>query len=195
MTEIPLDPNDGTWLNPPVEWGVTDGTVTATAAAGSDLWRDTYYGFRPDTGHALLFDLPHGSAVELTVTAHLAEQFDQAGVLVRRDATTWVKAGVELADGVVGIGAVVTRDVSDWSSWPIPASSARRPIRMRVSWVRDALVVRARLDGEPWRLLRVAPWAEGTTVQAGPYLCAPSREGFSASFGALTTGPGDAALH
>lgn len=90
------------------------------AAEGSDLWRTTWYGFVHDSGHALLAAFPDGTAAEVSFVADFSAQFDQAGLLVRADAERWVKAGVELSDGVLQLGAVVTREVSDWSVAPVP---------------------------------------------------------------------------
>ena len=54
------------------------------------------------------------------------QQFDQAGVLVRASETAWVKAGVEISDGVAQVGAVVTHTTSDWSVAPVSSWSGSR---------------------------------------------------------------------
>ena len=66
----------------------------------------------------VLADLFEGAgltAVEVSFVASYDETFDQAGLLVRVDPTTWVQAGVEISDGVPQLGAVATRGFSDWS--------------------------------------------------------------------------------
>jgi regulation of enolase protein 1 (concanavalin A-like superfamily) len=185
---------DGTWTTEPEEVRIHDGGMDVTAREGSDAWRVTSYGFVHDTEHALLAPLPPGAAVEVAFALELAEQFDQAGVFVRVDDETWIKAGVERSDAEAVLGAVVTRGVSDWSLAPVPGWSGRT-VTIRASRSGDALTVRARVDAEPWRLVRVAPLDPDASVTAGPFCCAPTRAGYTARFASWRTGPADAALH
>ena len=128
------------------------------------------------------------------VRRRLAEQFDQAGVLVRADERHWVKAGVEVSDGAPQLGAVATRGVSDWSVAPVP-DWAGCVVTVRASREGDALTVRARAAG-PWQLVRVAPLDPSLTWLAGPYACAPTRGRPRGALHALRARPGGrGALH
>ena len=98
----------------------TGSGLVVTAVEASDFWRTTAYGFVHDDGHALLRPFPIGEAIEVSFVLDYDQQFDQAGVLVRASESTWVKAGVEISDGVAQVGAVVTHGVSDWSVAPVP---------------------------------------------------------------------------
>ncbi|MFG1844429.1 DUF1349 domain-containing protein [Micromonospora carbonacea] len=190
-----VDWAQGGWLHQPVRAEPTpDGGLVVEPGAGSDFWRHTSYGFVHDDGPALLAPLPAGSAVEVDFRLDFTEQFDQAGVLVRVDERTWVKAGVEVSDGEPQVGAVVTREVSDWSVAPVP-QWAGRAVSVRVSRAGDALTVRARAGDEPWRLVRVAPLAPDAEASAGPFCCSPSRGGLAVTFTGWRRGPADAALH
>lgn len=188
-----LDWSQGTWLHAPAEIEVSGIDLIATAISGSDAWRHTSYGFVRDDAHSLLAPLQVGQAQEVTFSAAFSEQFDQAGIMVRADAEHWVKVGCELADGVLGLGAVVTLGRSDWSASPVP-EWLTQPITLRVSRAVDSLTVRARVGNEPWQLVRLAPFVDGE-VQAGPYLCAPTRAGFQATFHHWRLGAADASLH
>lgn len=193
-TPAPVDWSTGDWLNPPVRFTHDSADLLVEPAEGSDLWRHTGYGFVHDDGSALLAPLPAGSAVEVSFRLDYTEQFDQAGVLVRVDARNWVKAGVEVSDGQPQLGAVVTREVSDWSVAPVPEWVGRE-ITVRVSRAGDALTVRARAGGEPWRLVRLAPLAPEAAATAGPYCCSPTRGGLRVRFTGWRRGTADAALH
>ena len=70
--------------------------------------------------------MPDGTAAEVCFVVDYGEQFDQAGLLVRADAHSWIKAGVEVSDGELQVGAVVTREASDWSLGPVPHWAAER---------------------------------------------------------------------
>jgi uncharacterized protein len=184
---------DGRWHNPPLAAAMSKGDFLVAAEKGSDAWRETAYGFVTDSAHALLAPMPTETAVEVTLIADLTQQFDQAGIMLRAGETDWIKAGVEYADGVLQVGAVVTHWRSDWSTSPV--DWAGRSVTIRASRSGDAVMIRARVDSEPWRLIRVA-WADPTlTFSAGPYLAAPTRDGLTVRFTSWTTGPADAEVH
>lgn len=193
MTMVDLPWTSGDWLNPPANARGVDDDLLVTAIEGSDFWRVTSYGFVHDDGHALLIDFPDDTAVEVSFLLDYSGTFDQAGVLVRAGERSWIKAGVEFSDGAPQAGAVVTREVSDWSTAPVPEWMGRT-ITVRASRSGDALTVRARADGE-WRLVRLAPLDPALAWQVGPFCCAPTRADLTVRFTRFAIGPADAALH
>ncbi|WP_406279232.1 DUF1349 domain-containing protein [Embleya sp. NBC_00896] len=186
--------DDARWLNPPTAAERDGAALVVTPVAGADFWRQTSYGFTRDTGSALLSELPLGAAVEVTFEADFDTLYDQAGVFVRVDERTWVKAGVEVTDGELHVGAVVTHGVSDWSIAPVP-EWAGTPITVRVSRAGDALTIRARSADGPWRTIRLAPLSPDAPAAAGPFCCSPEREGMRVRFTRFVVGPADAGLH
>nr|WP_254679057.1 DUF1349 domain-containing protein [Arthrobacter sp. 24S4-2] len=105
-----------------------------------------------------------------------------------------MKAGVEWSDGEASLGAVVTRGVSDWSLGPA-SGWAGRTVTTRASRSGDAVTIRARVDDEGWRLVRVAPLSPAATVTAGPFCCAPSRAGLVVNFTSWRKTDVDTSLH
>lgn len=189
-----LDWNSGTWTTTPTRVEVAADGMRVTAAEGSDAWRTTSYGFVHDTEHALLAPFAQDTAVEVSFRLDFAAQFDQAGLFVKVDEATWIKAGVERSDGEDSLGAVVTRGVSDWSLSPVSGWHGRL-VTMRASRSGDALTIRARVDDEPWRMVRVAPLDADAAVTAGPMCCAPSRGDLTVLFTAWRSVAADASLH
>ena len=190
----PVHWDQGSWLNPPPAAEVTAAGLTVTTAGGSDFWRTTYYGFERDSGHALLTDLRVGEALEVDFVVDFEETYDQAGLLLRAAESRWVKAGVEMSDGAPQVGAVVTDGVSDWSCSPVPAWQGRT-VTVRASLTPGAVVVRARAEGEPWILVRLAPFRTDVPVCAGAFCASPEREGLVVGFSAVRRGPADRELH
>jgi regulation of enolase protein 1 (concanavalin A-like superfamily) len=186
--------SSGTWLDAPPQTEPHGEDLLVTAAEGSDFWRTTSYGFVHDDGHALLRPFEMGTAVEVSFRVDYDAQFDQAGVLVRADADHWLKAGVEVVDGTPQLGAVVTHELSDWSSAPVP-DWAGSSVTLRVSRAGDALTVRARHEDGDWRMVRLAPWPPALMALAGPYCCAPTRAGLRVRFTEWRVGAADARLH
>ncbi len=192
-TSIPWD--EGVWVHPPaqvLERG--DGSLLVEAREGSDAWVNTYYGFVHDNAHALLVPAAVPTAYEVTFRVDYDQLYDQAGLLLSVDAGSWVKSGVEISDGVPQVGAVVTGPQgSDWSAAPVPGW-AGRDVTIRASLDREAVVLRARADQEPWQFLRLAPLPPGP-LRIGPYLCAPQRSGLSVAFSRFARGDQDPQLH
>lgn len=184
----------GRWLNPPPDVNIDGDEMAVTAAEGSDFWRTTAYDFIHDDGHGLLLPFGRGDAVEVSFRLDYDGRFDQAGVLVRGSEEHWVKAGVEISEGVPQLGAVVTHEVSDWSVRPVP-SWAGSVVTVRVSRSGDALTVRARNDHADWELVRVAPWSLDLSAEAGPFCCAPTRAGLRVGFTRWRMGAADQRLH
>ena len=185
---------EGSWTHPPAAVAEERGDLVVTAVEGSDAWRVTSYGFVHDDEHALLAPLPPDTAVEVTFTADLSAQFDQAGLFLRVSDEHWIKAGVEFADGVPQVGVVVTEGRSDWSASPVPEWAGRR-VTIRASRVGDAVTVRARVDEGAWRFVRLLPLDPALPAAAGPYLCAPTRAGLTIRFHDWEVTAPDGSLH
>lgn len=192
MRRIPW--SDGTWTHPPAASREDGDDLLVTAVEGSDAWRTTSYGFVHADEHALVAPLPPEAALEVAFTADLSEQFDQAGLFLRVSETHWIKAGVEFADGVPQLGVVATDGMSDWSAAPVPDWAGRR-VTVRASRSGDAVTVRARVDEEPFRFVRLVPLAPGLAIDAGPYACAPTRAGLEVRFHSWVVAGPDGSLH
>lgn len=190
----PVAWSSASWLNPPLS-AVEDGPdLLVTTRDKGDFWRTTSYGFVHDDGHALLTPLPEGTAVEVSFKAELTELYDQAGLFLRVDPETWIKAGVEFCDGAAQLGAVVTHTYSDWSQAPVPDWTGHE-ITLRASRSGDAITIRARRGDDPWQMIRLAHLPPDATVTAGPYCCSPSRESLTVRFTRFTLTESDSSLH
>ena len=185
--------NEGSWTREPVSQSQEGAVLTVEAAAESDWWRTTSYGFIHDDGHALVKEFPNESAIEVTFVLNYTEQFDQAGIFITADSENWIKAGVEFCDGFPQVGAVVTQKNSDWSVAPV-AEWMNKEVTIRVSRSGDAVTVRAGINND-LRLVRVAPLDPSRTWGAGPMFCAPTRAGLKVSFTKWSEGPADSDLH
>jgi regulation of enolase protein 1 (concanavalin A-like superfamily) len=186
--------DQGRWTHEPVAATLDGDALRVTAVEGSDAWRTTSYGFVHDSEHALLRPVDGAFSVEVSFALDYTEQFDQAGVFLRVDERNWIKAGVEFADGTPQVGAVVTRDASDWSVAPVPEWTGR-VVTVRASRDGDAVTIRAWADDEPPRLVRVAYLDPDAHVSAGLLCAAPSRAGLTVAFTGFRVGEPDGSLH
>ena len=166
------------WLNEPARWSGDAAALTMQAQPRTDFWRTTHYGFVRDSGHFAYAQLAR--EVSLRFRGEWAAQYDQAGLMLRVDAETWVKAGIERADGRDWLSVVVTRGVSDWSQQPAPAPDADGWHTIRAIRSGDAVQL---LSGD--QPIRLAPLPPDVSVLAGPMCAAPEGPGFTAHFADL----------
>jgi regulation of enolase protein 1 (concanavalin A-like superfamily) len=185
--------SQGVWLNPPVHVVQESSQLKVTAAHESDFWRNTSYGFVHDSGHALLKEFPAHSSMEVTFVLNYSGQFDQAGIIVYSDSQHWIKAGVESADGLPQVGAVVTSINSDWSLAPVPAWMGKE-VTVRASRTTDALTIRVRC-GEVDQLVRLAPIDASLSWSAGPHCASPVSQSLDVTFTRWYQGEADSTLH
>ncbi len=176
------------WFNPPPRWAEDGGVLEVEVAGGTDLWRQTHYGFVRDTGHIGGRTVEGDVEVSVRVSADYRDQYDQAGLALRIDERTWIKAGIEHVDGVQQVSAVVTREFSDWSVSPLADPPAELAVRLRrrgeaieVHWSLD--------DGASWTLLRLAYLPPGVPALVGVMAAAPDGTGFVARFRDLRITP------
>lgn len=184
---------EGLWVNPPIESRMESDHLVVTTVHESDFWRNTSYGFIHDSGHALLKEFADGSAMEVTFILDYSGQFDQAGIIVYSDSEHWIKAGVESADGLPQVGAVVTAVNSDWSLAPVPHWMGHQ-VTVRASRSGNALTIRARCIGED-QLIRVAPIDSSLPWRAGPHCASPVSTSLEVRFTEWAQGSADLTLH
>lgn len=176
------------WLNEPPQWHEDGDRLTAVTGPETDFWRETHYGFIHDNGHARLTPVPGDFTAEVAFEADYTTLYDQAGLMLRLDERNWLKAGVEFVDQQLTLGAVVTRETSDWSAVPGVAAPTRLRLRITrqgtavsVAWAPDVPSAR-------FRMLRLT-WLPAGPAAVGPMLCTPKRAGLEVRFDAFTIGP------
>ncbi len=172
--------SDCTWLNAPKLWAIDGNLLSVRTDARTDFWRETHYGFVHDNGHFLAAKATEGFTAQIRFRAHYTHLYDQAGLMVRVDAHTWMKAGIEFTGGRPSLCTVVTADKSDWSIASLEGDP--RDVQVRVTLKGGALRVQASTDGENWPLFRLAPFPVASSYGVGPICCSPERAGFEVQF-------------
>lgn len=177
-----MDWKAGVWLNPPQSSREEGEVLKVVPEKGRDFWKKTLYGFEFEDGPALLANWNPDTAVEVSFRlGSFTELYDQAGLLLYHGPGQWIKAGIEINDGIPQLAAVVTNGYSDWSLAAVP-EWAGEEVTLRASIMKDAVILRARSEHHPWRTIRVARFPYPSDNQAGPYTCSPTREGFEVTF-------------
>jgi regulation of enolase protein 1 (concanavalin A-like superfamily) len=174
------------WLNEPAQWSAEPGVLAVTADPGTDFWRTTSYGYVRDNGH-LYGDLLAGDFdLAVRVSGAYAEQYDQAGAMVRIDERHWLKTGVEYFDGRMRLSTVVTNEYSSWAVAGLPAVAG--PLGLFLARRGDAVEVRYAM-GEHAPELAALVYLPPGAAHAGAMCAAPEGRGFQAAFRDLTLMP------
>ena len=168
------------WHNEPPSWNEQEGAIAVTSGRRTDFWRKTHYGFIRDNGNFYYRQVKGNFTAEVKVTGQCRALYDQAGLMVRRDETTWLKCGIEFVDGVQHVSAVVTRDYSDWSV--VPLSHHPTSLWLRLKREGPAIEVQYSLDGQQYTMLRLSYLTETETLQVGLMCASPESDGFPVTF-------------
>jgi regulation of enolase protein 1 (concanavalin A-like superfamily) len=179
------------WLNEPAEWSGDAASLTVEVQPDTDFWRHTHYGFVRDTGHfAWAGTLDGDGELRVRFAGAWRSQYDQAGLMLRVDAETWIKAGIELAEGREWLSVVVTHGRSDWSRQAAPApATADGWWELRARRSGDAVAIeRLGATGEAEEM-RLAYMPADARVQAGVMCAAPDGPGFTARFADVAVSP------
>ncbi|GAB5342905.1 DUF1349 domain-containing protein [Pseudomonas fluorescens] len=169
------------WLNKPHYCqAFSDGTLEVVTDSQTDFWRKTHYGFIRDSGHFLGFATSASFTAQVRVNADFRELYDQAGIMVRLNEETWLKAGIEYNDGMPMISSVLTHGTSDWA--PSCFSGDPTDFWLRVTVSDGVLRLQYSTDGMTWPLLRLAPFPVAQSYTVGPMCCTPQRQGLRVRF-------------
>jgi regulation of enolase protein 1 (concanavalin A-like superfamily) len=168
------------WLNEPAQWSAHDGELAVTADAATDFWRVTGYGYVRDSGHLYGELLSGDFDLSMLVRGAYADQYDQAGAMVRVDERRWVKTGIEYFDGRMRFSTVVTLDHSSWALADLPQAASE--IGLLLSRRGDSVEVRYRADGGELQLAAIAYLPPDDRVLAGAMCAAPQGRGFPVTF-------------
>ena len=167
------------WLNPPPVVAVRDGWLSFSPGDETDFWQKTLDGGARDNGHFLYFELSGDFVAETKVTGEFQNQYDQAGLMLRRDATHWLKVDAENDPvGTPTLGVVITRETSDWSV----SRSAPKEFFFRLERRGDLVEVRTSVAGREWSLLRQATFPLQDPVQVGLFAACPIKAGLKVHF-------------
>jgi len=158
---------------------VRNGWLSFSPGDQTDFWQKTLDGGSRDNGHFLYFELSGDFVAETKVTGEFQNQYDQAGLMLRRDATHWLKADAENDPiGTPTLGVVITRETSDWSvSRPAP-----KEFFFRLERRGELVEIRTSVDGREWSLLRQATFPLQDPVQVGLFAACPIKAGLQARF-------------
>ena len=168
------------WLNEPASWQRTGDVLRVSVDPGTDFWRTTGYGYVHDNGHIYGELLPGDLDVSVRVRGAFANQYDQAGIMLRADEQTWLKTGLEFFEGRPRLSTVLTMGCSSWMVADLPPGTDE--VTLRVSRRGDAVEVRYAAGEGAAELAALVFMPPGREMLAGIVCAAPEGGGFSVAF-------------
>lgn len=171
------------WFNEPASAKQSGDELVVTTKPKTDFWRKTFYEYVTDNGHLFFLSVTGDFSLESRVAGKYTALYDQAGLMVRIDASNWLKCGLELVDGIGHASVVVTREFSDWST--VRGISAKDPVWWRIVRKGVSLEVLYSLDGKSFVSTRLGYLPLQVAVEAGIMCCSPEGGGFAATFDQL----------
>ena len=168
------------WLNEPASWQRNGDVLRVSVDPGTDFWRTTGYGYVHDNGHIYGELLPGDLDVSVRVRGNFANQYDQAGIMLRADEHTWLKTGLEFFEGRPRLSTVLTMGYSSWMVADLPPGTDE--VTLRVSRRGDAVEVRYAAGEGAAELAALVFMPPGREMLAGIVCAAPEGIGFSVAF-------------
>lgn len=168
------------WMNEPAAVRIFNGVITVRSRAKTDFWRKTYTGTIADNGHFFHLSVSGDFVFTVRVAGIYSDPFDQAGIMVRRDAENWMKCGTEFVDGRRNASIVFTREFSDWST--VDDLSQAEPVWWRAERKGNSIQVYCGLDGKKFSMMRSGYFMPSPEVEIGIMCAAPNGNGFEAKF-------------
>lgn len=168
------------WFNEPEKWEIKNNTLSMFVTPQSDYWRISHYGFTVDDAPFYYTTYGGEFEVKVKVSGEYKVRFDQAGLMLRIDKETYIKAGIEFVDGKYNLSTVVTHKTSDWS-----VIALDRPVQF--IWIKavrrlDAVEVYYSYDDKTYTMMRNAHLPDNSPVQVGLMAACPDGEGFNVRF-------------
>jgi regulation of enolase protein 1 (concanavalin A-like superfamily) len=168
------------WLNQPASAKQSGDQLVVVSRPKTDFWRKTFYGYVTDNGHFLNLPVAGNFTFQSRVAGRYSALYDQAGLMVRVDASNWLKCGIELVNNIGHASVVITRDYSDWST--VRGITIEDPIWWRVARKGSSLESFFSLDGKTYTSIRLGYLELPETVNVGVMCAAPEGVGFECRF-------------
>lgn len=183
MTQIliPGLPGPMQWTHPPVEWGVADGALSASAGPLTDLFTSPGGDAPVKNSPRLLCAVAGDFLLSARVTVDFRAKFDAGVLILYAGADQWAKLCFEYSPlDEPTVVSVVTRGLSDDCNSVVMPSNM---VYLRVARMGDAFGFHYSVDGAYWHMVRFFSLGKvGDAIGAGFSVQSPTGEGCAVVF-------------
>ena len=178
---IPGVPGDMQWTHAPVEWRMSDGVLTASAGARTDLFTSPGGDAPVNNSPRLLCDVAGDFLLRARVTVEFRAMFDAGVLVLYAGSDRWAKLCFEFSPlDEPTVVSVVTRGLSDdCNSVVMPGNT----VHLRVARMGDAFGFHYSVDGDYWHMVRFFSMGDvGEAIGVGFSVQSPTGAGCTAAF-------------
>ncbi len=164
------------WLNPPPQARFEEGTLTIVASPDTDFFIDPENGNSNATAPLLWRDVEGDFVATALVEPDLSDTWHAVALMVLIDDTNWIKFAFENSDATgPSIVSVVTRGVSDDANGAVLSNTQK--VWLKLTRKDDVYAMHWSLDGENYRMSRVAKMSHASSVKVGVEAQSPLQAG------------------
>jgi uncharacterized protein len=171
------------WYNPPQDWKTFQSWLQVDPGAKTDYWQQPQHAIHSDNGPLLFTEMTGNFILSTHVRMNPANQYDQAGLMVRLSPECWLKTSLEFEVGMPSkLGSVITHQgFSDWATQDF--NGVRPELDFRIRREGNDFTVECAQNGSTWSQIRFSHLPIGEqALQCGLYACSPIAGGFLAEF-------------
>jgi len=168
------------WKNEPSDWSEDGDRIVMDIDEATDAWRHTKHDFVQDNAPWYYRTVDGDFITTVRFSGAYEDLYDQAGLMLREDDTTWCKCGIELLNNQQHASAVITREFSDWSV--VPITDAPDWMWIQIERTGGTIEVSFSRDGTEWTMFRQGTLTDVESLSVGVMGAAPQGDGFRAIF-------------
>ena len=140
------------WENTPQNYSATDSSLTITAGAKTDMFRDPNVTYNTDNAPKLLFKPDKDFVLTASIEHAFASKWDGGAIILKQDSLNWVKFCFEKDyTGARRVVSVVTKNISDDCN---SVQILTNKVFYKIAKADNVITLYYSLNGADWFLIR-----------------------------------------
>ncbi len=164
------------WLNEPLNYGLSDGSIQITTPAGTDFFNDPASGSIAGSAPFLYREIEGDFVVTALVEPDFADVWNAASLMVHKDSSRWIKYAFENSDATgKSVVSVVTREMSDDANGVI--LNEHDKVWLKMVRKGDIFSMHWSTDGKEYKMARLSKMPDIGMVRVGIEAQCPAGKG------------------
>ncbi|HEY2722603.1 MAG TPA: DUF1349 domain-containing protein [Chitinophagaceae bacterium] len=175
------------WENVPLDYSASDSSLTITAGAKTDMFRDPNVTYDTDNAPKLLFKPDNDFVLTASITHAFASKWDGGAIVLKQDSLNWIKFCFEKDyTGARRVVSVVTKNVSDDCN---SAEIKSNKVFYKIAKADNVITLYYSSNGKKWFLIRHFQFDTNGSFYLGFLAQSPTGQSCHVSFSNITYQP------